>query len=222
MKKIWMLVLVMSIGYLSCLGQKSKKTLHVQRARYVVEMSNDSIARRLSLDKLKHLAEEGNRYAYNALGLIYLKGAKIPRDTLYALDMFQRAAALGLGDAMCNVGKLYREGKGGVQKNLKKTYAYYKMGSETGHHLSIYSLARCYYLGEGVSQDYKEAYRLYKEASEFNIQTALFKIGTLTYKGRGVAQDKEKGLEIIKEVYEQGYVKAEVFFNSNNIPYNKR
>ncbi|QZT39003.1 sel1 repeat family protein [Halosquirtibacter xylanolyticus] len=227
MRTILLLVLVMTINFQKSHANNEnrvdrKSSLMVQRSRYVVEMSEDSIARKMSLDKLKALATQNNSEAYNALGILYLYGKGLPKDTLKAFDMFKKSAELGLKDGMCNIGKLYREGKGGVERNYTEAFKYYKMAADAGHHLATYSLARSYYRGEGVEKNFDIAYPLYKKAASFNIPVAKFRVGTCTFSGKGVVQDKEKGIAIVKEVYNEGLTKAERFFKYNKIPYDKK
>ncbi|MDC1106792.1 tetratricopeptide repeat protein [Prolixibacteraceae bacterium] len=195
-----------------------KASLMVQRARYVVEMSDDSIARQKSLIKLKEYATQNNKDAYNALGILYLNGKGLPKDTLKAFDMFEKSTMLGLKDGMCNLAKLLREGVGGVKRDYAAAFKYYKMAADLGHHIATYSLARCFFRGEGVNRDFEKAYELYCKANDFNLPAAKFRVGTCLYTGKGVKKDKQRGLVMVQEVYKEGFTKAARFLKYNKLP----
>ncbi|MDC1106791.1 tetratricopeptide repeat protein [Prolixibacteraceae bacterium] len=223
MRTTILLLLMTIIGSNFGFADEKSRTDHaiavvVQKHRFTVMMSEDSIARQFSLDKLFELTTLNNRDAFNALGIIFLKGKGVPKDSLKAFEMFKSAADLGLKDAMCNLAKMYREGKGGIDRNYLESFRYYQIAAELGHHLAIYGLARCYFNGHGVKRDIHQAYLLYERAYDYNIIAAKYRVGTCLYRGKGVSQNKEMGLRLVNEVYKDGFTQAKKFYINNNLP----
>ena len=55
---------------------------------------------------------------------------------------------------------------------FEEAVEWYKKAVEKGNARAYYSLANCYYKGQGVKIDKNKAYELYKTAAEFGIEEA--------------------------------------------------
>ncbi len=86
----------------------------------------------VSVERLEKLAKEGNPNAQLALGKIHFDG-RVGKKKNYkkALELFHKAAALGSGPAMFNIGLCY-DGGFGVAQSLKDAIAWYEKAADAG------------------------------------------------------------------------------------------
>ena len=119
---------------------------------------------RAAADKLRrwlaHHVAAGNPVAIRVLGQFYEDGASgLAKDEALGLRLTHRAADLGNGLAMLNLGCAYYFGRG-VEQDHEKTVRYYRRAAEKGVVKAISNLSLCYRDGEGVEKDAAEAARL--------------------------------------------------------------
>lgn len=76
--------------------------------------------------------------------------------------------------------------------------------AEAGDANAQYSLAACYYNGEGVPQDYTEAVKWYRKAAKQGIADAQLKLGLCYDGGDGTPQDHGEALKWFRKAAEQG------------------
>ena len=67
------------------------------------------------LSQLEILAEQGNPYAQNDLGVMYEGGERVAQDYEKAVFWYQRAAEQGYDVAQSNLGNMYDRGDGVAQ-----------------------------------------------------------------------------------------------------------
>ena len=195
-----------------------RSTIMIQKSRYVLIKSRDSIAKQHALETLNQYAEEGNGFALNILGIFHLRGrGGLEKDTVKACELFRKSADAGTVDAMCNAAKLYRLGKGGVAKDYDQAYKYYRMAADNNHKIGIFWVGRCYYKGFGVKKDFKKAYEHFVISDKNNLVIAKYLLGVLTFKGWGIEVNTEEGAKLVKEAYALGYKPAQKFMDRNNI-----
>ena len=102
----------------------------------------------------------GNCVAIRLLAQFYQDGdCGLARDEVLGLKLMHRAAELGNGLAMLNLGCAYYFGRG-VDKDHAATVRYYRAAADKGVVKAILNLSLCYREGEGVDQDVAEADRL--------------------------------------------------------------
>ena len=119
-----------------------------KRAAAFLDPGNESHAPDDAIRMLRHLAEHGNSFAHNELGLIYLRGEHVKRDVHMAEHHFHESARHGneFGEQMLRkirAGKAHllykpqnnynvqcrwqlRKGLGMLERNLKQTYLQYR------------------------------------------------------------------------------------------------
>ncbi|QZE13452.1 sel1 repeat family protein [Halosquirtibacter laminarini] len=211
-----LLLIVQADGFSETLEDK-KTYLLVERSRYTIYHSQDKIAKQKALEVINQLADQNNGMALNALGLIYMKGKISEKDTLKACQYFTKASEQGVGDAMCNLAKLYRTGRGGIPKNKELAFKYYKMAADINHSIGVFWTGKCYYRGEGTEKNYDEAYKWFLQGEKQETLPAKFRRGVCLFKGRGVEKDREAGIKIIKECLNEGYSHAKVYLKYNKI-----
>lgn len=106
--------------------------------------------------RLEELAEEGNAYAQNNLGVVYQKGSGVEVDLQKAVYWFQRGAEGGNGKAMSNLGVAYLKGYG-VERNIPLAAEWIRKSAITGEQSGYFNLATLYYNGIGMEKDYDMA-----------------------------------------------------------------
>ena len=117
-------------------------------------------------------AEQGNKDAQLALGVMYNIGHGVPQDDKAAVKYYKLAAEQGNAKAQYNLGVAYTEGKG-VRQDDKVAVEYYKLAVEQGHAKAQYNLGVMYYRGQGLPQDDKAAVKYIKLAAEQGHAPAL-------------------------------------------------
>ena len=94
----------------------------------------------------QRLAEEGDRDAQYAVGVIHYKGQGVRKELETALEWFQKAADHGHPDAMFNLGVAAWEGKG-LPKSYATAVKWWKKAAAKGDPASQYNLGLAYSLG---------------------------------------------------------------------------
>ena len=120
------------------------------------------------IKKFEKAISLGNIYALNNLGKIY----ENKKDYDCAKNYYKKAADFGDSWAQNKLGEFYR--KGLIKKDLKKSFDYYTLSSEspiyTLCYWSKYNLAKYFYLNGnleiGVKQDIRKAIELLDSAGE--------------------------------------------------------
>jgi TPR repeat protein len=112
---------------------------------------------------LKHwrpLAEQGDAWAQNNLGVMYAKGRGVPQDDKEAIRWFRKAAEQGNANAQAALGVMYEEGRG-VPQDFKEAIRWFRKAAEQGDAGAQAMLGIMYEGGRGVPQDKVLAYALY-------------------------------------------------------------
>jgi TPR repeat protein len=118
---------------------------------------------------LKPLADSGNAIAQHRLGVMYVLGQGVPRDTDEAIKLFTAAADQGQGESQHSLGLRYLWGDG-VDKDPAKAANWFLASANQGIPDSATWLADMYWNGNGVQQDPVEAYKwMLLAGDKFNI-----------------------------------------------------
>lgn len=129
------------------------------------------------------------------LAQCYENGAGVEKDSLQALQWYQRAAEKGYGDAALSLGRYYLYSNV-VERDTERYVAIAKQWAEKGYANGIYSLGHCYLNGFGVAADTNEALRKYNEAAEKGSAWAHQALGRIYEQGIfNVAKDSKKAEE---------------------------
>jgi TPR repeat protein len=106
-----------------------------------------------------------------------------------AADAYKVAANQGNLDAITNLGRMYRIGRG-VQKSYIEAARYFNLAAGQGNAIAQASLARLYTEGWGVPQSDADAVRLYRLAADQSNAIAQFNLGDCYERGRGVQKSR--------------------------------
>lgn len=107
------------------------------------------------------------------IGVLYIYGDGVRRDSLEAEKWFQKAAEAGFRRAWFSLGLMYSRGDG-VPKNIPKAIIYFEKCSDDSD--AKFILGTIYFQGDGVARNIKKAISLYREAAAGGNNRAKFMI----------------------------------------------
>ena len=111
-----------------------------------------------ALKLLKPLAEGGQPIAAHRLGVMYVLGQGVSKDSAEAIKYFSVAAEQGQGESQHSLGLRYLWGDG-TEKHPETAAAWFTAAANQGIPDSATWLADMYWQGNGVQQDAVEAYK---------------------------------------------------------------
>lgn len=98
------------------------------------------------------LAQQGNAYAQNIVGVSYASGDGVAQDSEAALLWFRKSATQGFAKAQSNIAIAYLDGNG-VKRNHSEANRWWKLAAAQGEPHAQFNLAVSYANGYGVNQD---------------------------------------------------------------------
>jgi len=107
-----------------------KRTLLFALALAVIPVGVD--AQVTELAQLRALAEQGDEFAQNSLGLRYDNGDGVPEDAVEALRWYRLAAEQGYAAAQNNLGFMYSSGEG-VPEDDVRAYMWHNLSAAQGN-----------------------------------------------------------------------------------------
>lgn len=107
----------------------------------------------------------GNPVGQSGLGIMYLQGKGVPKDTDKALKYFTQAADQGWVDGQLQLGNMYYSGIG-VKRDFKLANKYFNLASQSGHVLAFYNLGQMHASGVGMMRSCPTAVELFKNVAE--------------------------------------------------------
>jgi hypothetical protein len=145
---------------------------------------------REALQALQHAADSGSAEGAHRLALVFAQGlAGTPRNDARALELFEKAAALGNQRAQVNVGILYFRGQG-VPRDLVQARAWLEKAAASNDPYALYALGRATdeTLGAAAADPVRAA-DLYRRAAELGHPLAALRYGLALTEGTGVKKD---------------------------------
>jgi hypothetical protein len=132
------------------------------------------------------------------------------QDTFTAdeLKALQQKAEQGDATAQCNLGFLYRIGRG-VPQDDALSVAWTRKAAEQGLPEAQYTLGEAYNFGRGVPQDYAQAIAWFRKAAEQGYAVAQLTLGMRYVGGLIVPKDYAQGVAWFRKAAEQGYAVAQ-------------
>jgi len=116
--------------------------------------------------ELSGAAENGDPDAATLLGIMYVEGFGVPRDSAKGIALLEKAAEQEDLDATVFLAKLF-EGRGDVAADPSAAAKWYERAARQGEVGAQLSIADCYLFGRGVAIDYREAYKWYRVAAAY-------------------------------------------------------
>ena len=159
--------------------------------------------------KYRLLAEAGNAYGQNLLGVCYEFGwGGITQDLNRSAELYRLSAEQGNSYGQCNYGHFYRDGKC-VPEDSKRAVELYTLSAEQGNAWGQFSLGVCYLDGQGVTEDKKRGVELCRLSAEQGNAWGQDILGRCYYNGDGVPMDKDRAVELFTSAAEQGLAFAQ-------------
>ena len=160
--------------------------------------------RHAGLDYIQKSAEAGYAPAQNYMGYLHCNGDHVPQDDKAATEWFSKAAEQGHPKAKYNLALLYRDGRGGLAKDVKIYLGLMRESAEAGYPEAQYYLGEAYYYGEGVPKDMFQAVAWYRKAAEQCDSESQYSLGYMYEHGYGVERDYEQAIRWYREASLKG------------------
>jgi TPR repeat protein len=110
-----------------------------------------------SFEETKLLAEQGDAFAQNNLGVMYANGAGVPMNDVEAVKWYLLAAEQDYVSAQLNLGVMYDYGEG-VPENNVEAVKWYRLAAEQGDAIAQFGLGLFYANGVGVPENDVKSY----------------------------------------------------------------
>ncbi len=160
-----------------------------------------------AIPRLERDARAGDREAAHALGMLYLNGDGVTRNTAMAAGWFNRAAEAGHTEAAYHLGNAYRLGLG-TPKDIASALTWYEHAADGGSAIAAYTLGTIYRLGDGVRRDYSEALVWLKLAADRKHAPAEHDLGRLYQDGIAVPRDVDAAMRWYSRAAARGHAPA--------------
>lgn len=158
-----------------------------------------------ALQYTKRAAELNDQQAQYEYALAFEKA----NDYKNAVKWHKKAAKPGHLDAEFQLGYIYQEGLGEIERNPYKARKYYEPLAASGNAAALNNLANLYNDGRGVRQDYKKALDLYLKSAKKGNPLAMFHAGIIYYKGHQNSRNNEmEAAEWIEKSAKAGHLPA--------------
>jgi TPR repeat protein len=141
--------------------KNAQSELSSNLAEITLDRGSDAWARgdfKKAMKLLKPLAEAGQPIAAHRLGVMYVLGQGVDKDSAEATKWFTQAADQGQGESQHSLGLRYLWGDG-VDKDPQQAAAWFTQAANQGIPDSATWLADMYWNGNGVTADPVEAYK---------------------------------------------------------------
>lgn len=149
-------------------------------------------------------------------------------DKAKALDWYKKAAALGEGLAMFNVGSFYHYGVV-VEKDIEQAVIWYKKASDKGLFMASRGVAEIYKNGDLGQPDHVQSVSFFKKALKQGWERARLDVALAECNGKGTKQNFDSCIERLSvESKDEEYVKrrwnilGELFWHENLTPQHRQ
>lgn len=116
-----------------------------------------------------------------------------------AAQMLRKAAELGHGKAMSDLGALYSNGIG-VSEDWEEAVKWWTKAVQAGDSEAIYNVG-VYHYKQGK---FSKAFLSFNEAATRGIAAGMMRVGSMHMKGEGVPEDSEEGLRWVRAAAKAG------------------
>ena len=209
MKKISLLIIIivaMLIMPNSSMAQTAKSD--VVEAIDILKGKSLSKTAKWAVDLLCSVEDESLKpTALNALGIAYLNGLGVAKDSTMAIKYLEEAGKCGSANAYYNLGLIMKNAPHEKQ-DFAKALRYFEEGAKTGALNCCYLAGYMYYKGLGCEQDYKRAVEYFKKDEERISLSCQYMLGLCYRNGFGVEIDDQKADEYLQYAAKGNYLFA--------------
>lgn len=197
------LLSVPACGY----AKESKEDMRL--AVRILKGLDDSRDKTWAFETLRRAAEsDSSASAMNVLGIAFMQGIGVERDTKMAIHWFEQAGSHGYHEAYHNLGMMYKSGSAGLQQDFIMASHYFKTGAEKGSPVCAYDYGYMLYKGLGCQQDYAEAVKLFQKGANYDYSPSLYMLGLCYRNGYGVERNDERASFYLKRAAKLSYTDA--------------
>ena len=140
----------------------------------------------------KPLAESGDADAEYNIGLLYMNGLGVKKNSRFARQLFMAAAEQGQADAQYNLGLMYYQGNTVFRSN-KDAFNWWVKAAAQGHAPAQYNLGIMYAYGIWTAQDVSKALELWRASAAQGNKDAMQALAKVYANGElGLKKDPEK------------------------------
>lgn len=127
-----------------------------------------------AFELFKEAADKKEPAALYNIGLDYLDGTGVSKDTLEGLKCIEISALQGFPFAQYKLSELYYLGGDAIKKDVRRGVEWLTLASNQGMPAAQYQLSKIYYKGEGecIAPDYNKAKELCTKAAEQGLSDA--------------------------------------------------
>lgn len=177
---------------------------------------------RRSFELFRQAAEYKHPEADYELALIY-SGEGYLRNLPLAYEHFHKAHLAEHLEATFRLGRIYRHGELGIEKDPSKALYYLSLAAEAGHLEAQSQLGHIHNRGEGVEIRPDLAFKWFLAAAQQGDGVAMNDVGIFYLQGVGTTQNVEEGVYWLSKAVDQGIPVAEynlglAFYNGVFLP----
>jgi TPR repeat protein len=121
--------------------------------------------------------QQGDKKAQYMLGVMYMTGRGVGRDTTVGLRLLEASAQQGYVEAQKDLGMFYRDDAAGDKKDYQKSVYWYEKALAQGSAYAASDLAWMYERGLGVKKDLKKSHELDRYAAEHDDYVGMYNVG---------------------------------------------
>jgi len=157
---------------------------------------------------IRSAADQGNAFAQNSVGVLYLLGEHYPRDVDEAARWFRKSAEQEDGAGECGLGTCYSMGWG-VERDPKSAMVCYQRSAIHGDLMGQFQFGNCLLFGKGTEKNIAEGIRWIEKSAKQGMQDAVGELGLIYMAGLyGVPKDRVKGMAWIQKGAAAGIVEC--------------
>ena len=145
--------------------------------------------------------------ALNALGIAYLNGLGVAKDSTTAIKLLEEAGECGSANAYYNLGLIMKNAPREKQ-DFTKALSYFEKGAKSGALNCCYLAGYMYYKGLGCEQNYKRAVEYFKKDETRISLSCQYMLGLCYRNGFGVEIDDQKADEYLQYAAKSNYLFA--------------
>lgn len=138
---------------------------------------------------MRKSSDHGNPIAQCFLGVAYMEGDNVEKDTAKGIAYYRLAAAQGYGPAQSRLGRCYTFGEG-VEKDPKEALSWFRLAATQGDEISMGFIGSMYFYGVCVEQDSTQAYKWFRDSAELGHSPAQYYLADLLSRGDGCIKDE--------------------------------
>jgi TPR repeat protein len=146
-----------------------------------------------AVEQYRRAADQNYVAAQFALGLLYARGAGVPRDDQQYIFWARKAADQGYAAAQDALGYAYLDGRG-VPMDEQQAAAWFRKAADQGYAVAQNKLGFMYQNGDGVPKDDQQAVAWFRKAAEQGNAAAQDRLGFIFLNGDGVPIDQQQAV----------------------------